>query len=142
MDEAYIAFIKNLRFIDELEYAKVATAWQERKTLSHVHVHDRLFVPVFPWMLWYVLFEHNLVSPNTIEMRLERTFGIDYWMNHEDTTDLQRSIMINTTFWGKRVEEVTIAPAVYCWEREVVFAKEMPENVEDVMMAVQLIRQH
>lgn len=140
--DAYIALIENLRFINEPEYAVVATAWQERKILSHSNVHDPLFVPVFPWMLWYVLFEHNLASLNTIEMRVERTFGIDYWMNHKDTTDLQRSTMLNTTFWGKRVEEVGIVPAIYCWEREVVFAETMPDDVGEVMMAVQLVRQH
>lgn len=141
----YSAFARHLEHLGEPAYAKVYDMYVNRKIQSHGNIHQYTFAGVLPWLYWQMLFEHNLHSQETIEMRIERSYvTLPEYM--PAASPIQREIMFERTeYVGRFVDRVVIAPAIYCLlnEQHAEFQTSVPSHKgARILFAVQLLYAH
>ena len=140
MNCVYDAFEQHLEYIGEPNYASIFDYYKKLKTMSHGEKAQYTFAGLVPWFYWQMLWEHNLRSPNTIEMKIQRSY-LPSQAYMPQATEIQRALLMETSFWGK-FEPVTVAPAIYCMlnEQHAYFGEEVPSYPgARILFAVQLI---
>lgn len=120
-----------MEHIGENNYANTFTEYIKRKKFSHdKNPYQYTFAGILPWLYWQMLFEHNLRSPNIVEMKLERSYiELPEYMP-EAQNQIQREIMVNhTRYWGRQVDKITLFPAIYCLlnEQHAQFSTKIPD---------------
>lgn len=133
--------------IDEPLYFDTWHEYNKQKQMSHDgSANQHTFAGVLPWLYWNMLYQHNLRSRNTIEMRLERSYVTVPEYMPEAQNQTQREIMLNRTqYWGRAVDQITLKPAIYCMlsERHAQFGQTIPDYPgARVIMAFQFIKVH
>ena len=142
----YTAFAEHMRHIKEPHYMDVFTDYIKRKRATHdSNPHQYTFAGILPWLYWQMLWQHNLRSDRTIEMKLERSYlTLPEYM--PEANAVQQEIMLNKTrYWGKQVDRITLEPAVYCLlnEQHAQFSLTTPDyKGARILMAFQFVVMH
>lgn len=143
----YNAFQDHMLALDELSYFDVWNEYIKQKRMSHDgNPNQHTFAGVLPWLYWQMLYQHNLRSSSVIEMKLERNYVTLPEYMPEAQNHIQQEIMLNRTrYWGKAVDQITLAPAIYCMlsERHAQFGQTVPDYPgARVIMAFQFVVMH
>lgn len=141
----YTAFNDHIEYIGEPSYARVFKAYRHYKSMSHSRYESYTFTGVLPWLYWQMLFQHNSLTENVIEMRIERSYiEIPEYMPEAST--VQQEIMFkHTEYWGRQVDVIDLEPAIYCLlnESHAEFMLEKPTFPgARILFAVQLFSAH
>lgn len=143
----YTAFQNHMESIGEPTYFDTWVEYIKQKRMSHDNnPNQHTFAGVLPWLYWQMLYQHNLRSPSVVEMRLQRSYITLPEYMPEAQNQIQREIMLNRTrYWGKAVDQIALAPAVYCLlsERHAQFSSTMPTYPgARIIMAFQFVVMH
>lgn len=143
MNCVYTAFSDHMKAIGELEYGTVFDAYLRFKAKTHGPKPQNTFAGIIPWLYNQMLFQHNLLSTDRIEMKIERSY-LDLAEYMQEATEVQqRTMLFQTSYYGQWVDEISLSPAIYCMlnEQHAMYAEEIPAwKGARILFAVQLIR--